>query len=190
MSPTSTILNYIILDLFSGFVGSVIGAIIGGIITWKATKFLIKEQEKPIFTLIFKITNKSLEAFPIKIGIKNLGGTAKDIKWYLKGNIPEENLYDKGDIPIMGRNESRYLLDLSYQAFLNIMKESKNFELVIEFFDRFGSKDKQEIPLSLYKMGDFEIATDANNREIIEVSKKLYQEAKKEFQSMFLKDKS
>lgn len=175
-----------IFDLFSGLIGSLIGALI----TWKATRFLIQEQEKPIFTLIFKISGKNQGYFLLKIGIKNVGGTALNLKWKLSGDIPRFNLFDEGEVPIISKNETRFLFEMSLEDYKSLVKNDKILKLELNFNDKFSKTHSQLLPIDLYKMGDFKFVTDPNNKDLIEYSLPLYKKAKEEFENDFLKNRN
>ncbi|MCS7183943.1 MAG: hypothetical protein NZ866_01175 [Patescibacteria group bacterium] len=184
-----------IKDLIN-IIANIIAIIISGLISFKIARFKLEKSETPFLSLIFDFDGKNY----VYIGIKNLGGIAKNISWKIEIEDLETSIKDAernfwpyyGKIPLMGRDDTRLLFYINKEfLFKRLLREEKleNFKIRLEFFDKFEKKYNTYLVLDIIGMVDFRNIVDLNEKNLIFINEftGLQQKAKKYLEELIKK---
>jgi len=141
--------------------------IVGTILGWYLNNLYIKEQEEPFLTLDIKQSDRSDEGPILLIGLKNIGGVAKDIKWSCTWETTNKDKKGKkGEIRILGKGDTSYLFSISREfegtgARTEVKVQFYTGKLEVEYYNKFGEKRTWTLELiDLLDMLPMEIAQD------------------------------
>jgi len=151
-------------EIFAGLC-TIVGVILG----WYLNNLHIKKQEEPFLTLDIKQSDRSYkDKDPILlIGLKNIGGVAKDIKWSCTWETEEKGeKEEKGEIRILGKGDTAYLFFISRKfegtgALPEVKEQFYTGKLEVTYYNKFGKKRNWTLKLiDLLDLLPIEVAQD------------------------------
>lgn len=190
VETSSTITSFMQSDFINkNFLITIVSMMLSGFIGAYINEFF---RNYPIFSLRFKLVNKNLEYYNLKVGLFLARGVAKDIEWKVICKTNNNYVRDflnlqYGKFDILKENESRFLFDIHSNDYKNY-RLYENTEIVIKFKIFTFIPRTQSLKLDLRKYLSFDDLVNSNNpdlKELINQTSSLKLEAEKEFKEKF-----